>query len=84
MPVDAIAAGDAASVIDFAEAYARITKDSIAGPTGQRMVLEPWQRHVIERIYARDPQTGRRRHRRAMVGTARKNGKSGFAAILAL
>ena len=48
------------------------------------MVLEPWQRHVIERIYARDPQTGRRRHRRAMVGTARKNGKSGFAAILAL
>lgn len=48
------------------------------------MTLEPWQRHVIERLYARDPLTGRRRHRRAMVGTARKNGKSGFGAILAL
>lgn len=48
------------------------------------MVLEPWQRHVIERIHARDPETGRRRHRRAMVGTARKNGKSGFGAILAM
>lgn len=48
------------------------------------MTLEPWQRHVIERIYARDPETGRRRHRRAMVGMARKNGKSGFAAVLAL
>jgi len=70
--------------VDFSEHYARITKDSIAGPTGQRMVLQPWQRHTIERIYARDPATGRRRHRRAMVGTARKNGKSGYAAILAL
>lgn len=48
------------------------------------MTLEPWQLHVIDRIYARDLETGRRRHRRAMIGTARKNGKSGFAAILAL
>ena len=48
------------------------------------MVLQPWQRHVIERIFAIDPATHRRRHRRALVGTARKNGKTGFAAVLAL
>lgn len=84
MPDAAIRAGDAKAVLAFWDAYGRITKDSVAGPTGSPMVVQPWQRYAIDRIYARDPATGRRRHRRAMVGTARKNGKTGFASILAL
>lgn len=56
----------------------------MAGRTGMKMPLQPWQKHVIDRIYARDPATGRRLARRAMVGMARKGGKSGFAAVLAL
>lgn len=48
------------------------------------MALQPWQKHVIDRIFARDPETKRRRHRRNLIGVARKNGKSGFAAVIAL
>lgn len=51
---------------------------------GAPLILLPWQRHVSRRIFARDPVTGRRRHRRAMVSTARKDGKSGFAVDVAL
>jgi phage terminase large subunit-like protein len=75
--------GEARSVVEFVETYGRITKDSIAGPTGMPLVLRPWQRHVLGRVFARTPD-GKRRHRRAMVGVARKNGKSEFAAALAL
>lgn len=56
----------------------------MAGRTGTPMPLQPWQQHVIERIYARDPATGRRLARRVLIGMARKQGKSGFAAVLAL
>lgn len=56
----------------------------MAGPTGAPLVLRDWQRHVVDRVFARDHATGRRRHRRAMVGVARKNGKTGLAAGIAL
>ena len=64
--------------------YGRITKDSIAGLTGSLLVLRGWQRQMIAEVFARDPITGRRLHRTAMLGMARKQGKSSIAAVIAL
>ena len=64
--------------------YARITKDSIAGRTGEPLVPRSWQEKVILETFARDPQTGRRRHRTAYWGMARKNGKTGLVAPIGL
>lgn len=57
--------------------------DSIAGLTGEPLIPRSWQRELIGHIFARTPD-GRRRHRIAMVGMARKNGKTGMAAPIAL
>ena len=57
--------------------------DSVAGYTGQPLVPRGWQRELISHVFARTP-NGRRRHRIAMVGTARKNGKTALAATIAL
>lgn len=85
-PVDqaAIQAGDGPQVLEFARAFGRIHKDSIGGKVGEHIHWLPWEVRVIERIYARDPQTGRRLHRRYMLGVARKNGKTALLAVLAL
>jgi len=57
--------------------------DSVAGYTGQMLVPRGWQRELIRSVFARTD-TGRRRHRIAMVGMARKNGKTALAATIAL
>lgn len=51
---------------------------------GRKMVLRPWQREIIDAIYGRQTAEGRRRVRTAVLSVARKNGKSAFAAGLAL
>jgi phage terminase large subunit-like protein len=81
---EAIAAGDGQHVRDFASAFGRIHKDTIGGKTGQHINWLPWELRVIDRLYARDPETGRRLHRRYMLGVARKNGKTALLAVLAL
>jgi phage terminase large subunit-like protein len=50
---------------------------------GKPLKLRPWQRRMIERIYATD-RTGARLVRQAVVSMGRKNGKSALAAALAL
>jgi phage terminase large subunit-like protein len=84
VPPEAIEAGDGQHVLDFAAAYGRIHKDSIGGKVGQPIHWLPWQVRVIRRVYARDPETGRRLHRRYMLAVARKNGKTAMLAVLAL
>jgi phage terminase large subunit-like protein len=79
VPKAAIDRGDGANVAGFIATYGRITKDSYAGRTGEPLVLRIRQRHLIERIYARDAD-GSRRHRRALVGVGRKNGKTSLFA----
>ncbi len=69
----------AARVIVFLEGL-RITSGRLAG---QRLRLEPWQRDVIEAIYATD-RKGRRKIRTALLSLPRKVGKSTLAAGLAL
>lgn len=57
-----------------------ITQGKLAG---QKMRVRPWQRRFIEAVYAEDAE-GRRPVRTAVLSMARKNGKTGLAAPLAL
>lgn len=50
---------------------------------GQPLELMPWQVDFSNKLFALDRQ-GRRKIQRALLGVARKNGKSGFGAALAL
>lgn len=77
-------AGDGYDVIEFVEEYGRITKDSVAGPSGQPLDPRFWQRELYLDTFARDPHTGRFLHRTALWGMARKNGKTGGVAPIAL
>ncbi len=80
---EAIKAGDGEYVIDFAEAFGTIGKDGIAGRVGDALVLRPWQKELVRRIFARDADGGLTA-RVALVGTPRKSGKSALASTLAL
>lgn len=77
-------AGDGRDFREFAEAYCRITKDSVGGHAGDLMEMRPWQTDVVSRLLARNPRTRRLKHRQGLIGVARKNGKSALGASLAL
>lgn len=77
------ARGDGDDAIDFIEQLCRITKDSIAGDAGELLSLRPFQRQQFRELLARRPD-GRLRHRQALIGKARKNGKSTEVAGLGL
>ena len=62
-------------VVEFAEALCRVTKDSIAGKVGDLLVFRPWQRELNRHLFARTADN-RLKHRVALVGLPRKNGKS--------
>ena len=70
-------------VADFIDAMCIQTKDTVAGRSGQPIVLRPWQKELLNHIFAvRDD--GRFKHRTALVGMARKNGKSALSSGIAL
>lgn len=73
--------GDGDKFSDFGETFCRVTKDSVAAPAGQLLKFRPWQRQLHRNILARRPD-GMLRHRQALVGLARKNGKSADGAVL--
>lgn len=50
---------------------------------GKRLKLRPWQREIIQEIYATDA-SGKRLVRQGVVSLGRKNGKSALCAALAL
>ena len=80
---ESIKAGDGEYAIEFAEAFGTIGKDGIAGRVGDSLVLRPWQKELVRRIFARDTDGGLTA-RVALVGTPRKSGKSALASTLAL
>ena len=82
VPPDAIANGEGQLVIDFAEAFGVITKDSIAGKQGSQLVLRDWQKELIRNIYASDGNDGFR-EKLCLVGMPRKSGKSAIMSVLA-
>lgn len=51
---------------------------------GQPFRLLPWQRRLILELFEVDADTGRRIYRSALIGLARKSGKTELAAALAL
>jgi phage terminase large subunit-like protein len=70
---------------EFVEAFGIITKDGVAGSSGDPLKLRPWQRELIRRIYARPAKDADGfRHRIATVYVPRKNGKSAIASALAV
>lgn len=75
--------GDGELVTEFQETYCRTTKDGFYGKAGQLIRFRPWQRTLTGAIYARRP-NGRRKHRTALVGLPRKNGKSAIGSGFAL
>lgn len=52
--------------------------------TGERFVLQPWQKRLLYELFEVNDETGLRRYRRALIGIPRKNGKTELCAILAL
>lgn len=82
VPDAAIAAGEGDVVVEFAEAFGIITKDSVAGKAGTPLDLRPWQQQLIGNIFAHE--NGGLRHRINLVGMPRKSGKSALGSVLAL
>ena len=82
VPDDAVARGDGDFIARFAEAFATITKDSVAGKTGTPMVLRDWQKDLLGRLFARD-EDGGLRNRISLVGMPRKQGKSALGSLIA-
>jgi phage terminase large subunit-like protein len=83
VPEEALAKGrEMEAVVEFVEAYGRITKDSVAGRAGERLVLRDWQKSLLEHLFAWDKDG--LRHRVSLVGMPRKNGKSSVGAALGL
>jgi phage terminase large subunit-like protein len=67
----------------FAEMACRVDKDSVAAKAGTLLAIRPWQRRLLTHLLARRPD-GQYRHREALIGIARKNGKSGLGSALGL
>ena len=75
VPAADVARGDGPEVSGFIEGMCRVTKDSIGGRAGDLIEMRRWQHRTTGMVYARRAD-GRRRHRTAVVGLPRKNGKS--------
>lgn len=71
---------DGGLVGDFIESFLRITKGENAG---DHIRLRPWQRHILNDLFALRPD-GRRQYRRGLLGLPRKNGKSAIGSGIAL
>ncbi len=82
-PVADTKRGDGAHAAQWIETFCRATKDSIAAPAGELLVLRNWQRLLLSNLLARRPD-GRYRYRQGLVGVARKNTKSTIGSGLAL
>lgn len=82
VPQDAIDRGDGDFLIRFADAFATITKDSVAGRSGTKLILRDWQKTLLKQIFARD-EDGGLRHRISLIGMPRKSGKSALGSVIA-
>jgi len=69
-------------VADFINTFCIQTKDTVAGRAGERIVLRQWQEDLLQHIFA--VENGKLKHRSALVGMARKNGKSALSSGIAL
>ena len=82
VPQEDVACGDGDIAADFIECLSQ-TKDTVAGRVGEHLRLRDWQRELLRNLLARR-EDGRQRHRTALIGMARKNGKTTIGSGLAL
>lgn len=68
------------AVADFIESFCRVTEGE---RTGETIKLASWQRRILYELFELRPD-GRRKHREALIGLPRKNGKSSLGAGIAL
>lgn len=71
------------NIIDFSETLCKITKDSVAGAAGEPLVFRGWQKELTRNLFA-VKKDGRLKHKVALIGLPRKNGKSAWLSALAL
>jgi phage terminase large subunit-like protein len=83
VPAADIKRGDGELVTEFIEAMCPQVKDSIGGRAGEPLILRDWQRDLVGNLFARR-EDDRLRHKVALVGLARKNGKSALGSGIAL
>jgi len=74
--------GDGDEFLSFTQ-FLRVTKDSVGGSAGEPMVMRDWQSAMVRRLFARKA-NGLLKHRQALIGVPRKNGKSALGAGIAL
>jgi phage terminase large subunit-like protein len=83
VPAADIRRGDGPLVTEFIEALCPQVKDSVGGRAGEPLLLRPWQRKLVDNVFARR-KDGRLRAKVALVGLPRKNGKSALGSGIAL
>jgi len=60
-------------VVSFVESFCVQSKGSEGGKI---IRYRPWQKELTTSLFATNPETGKRKHRTALIGVAKKNGKS--------
>lgn len=83
VPAADVKRGDGPLVKEFIESLCPQVKDSIGGRAGEPLILRPWQERTLGALFARRPD-GRFRHRTALIGLPRKNGKSALGSGMGL
>jgi len=76
--------GEGDLVVDFAETFGIVTKDSVAGKAGDPLVLRDWQKALVRAIFQYDEAGEGLKHRVNLIGMPRKSGKSALGSVLAL
>lgn len=71
------------NIVDFSEALCSITKDSVAGAAGEPLIFREWQKNLTKGLFA-EKSDGTLKHKTALIGLPRKNGKSAWLSALAL
>lgn len=82
VPQNQIDTGQGELVIDFAENFGVVTKDSVAGVAGDPLHLREWQKQLIRHVFAGED--GYYRHAINLILMPRKNGKSALGSIFGL
>jgi phage terminase large subunit-like protein len=70
-------------VSDFINTFAIQTKETVAGYSGDPMQMRPWQTELLNNLFAVNT-AGKFQHRTALIGMARKNGKSALGSGIGL
>lgn len=83
VPEEDVERGDGGYVCETIETFCRVSKDGFSTRGGDLVVLRPWQKRLLGELFARRSD-GRLRHRTALIGMPRKNGKSALGSGLAL